>query len=124
MHKTHEALLTSLRHVKLPPVDPLALDTEAQQVADVLLALGLLGQLLALALLARLLELAVTGAEGRGRDGEVVFITSAALQRVLPPGPSLQVVGGKLLLSLALAHVALDIVMDLMMKQSKNRSES
>ena len=89
MHKTHEALLTSLRHVQLPPVNPLALDTEAQQVADVLLALGLLGQLLALALLARLLELAVTGAEGRGRNGEVVFITSAALQRVLPPGPSL-----------------------------------
>lgn len=47
----------SLGHVQLPPVDPLALDAEAEQVTDVLLALGLLGQLLALALLPSLLKL-------------------------------------------------------------------
>ena len=48
-------VLTNERRVL--PVDPLALDAEAEQVADVLLALGLLGQLLALALLPSLLKL-------------------------------------------------------------------
>ena len=48
-------VLTNERRVL--PVDPLALDAEAEQVADVLLALGLLGQLLALTLLPSLLKL-------------------------------------------------------------------
>ena len=112
----HIHAVFSLGHVQLSPVHALARHAEAQQVADVLLALGLLGQLLALPLLARLLELAVPGAEGGGRHGEVVFVPCPALQRVLPPAPPLKVVRGELLLSLALANIALDIVMDLMIK--------
>ena len=65
--------------------------------------------LLLLFLLTRLLELAVTGTEGRGWDNEVFFAT-------LQPGPSLQVVVCEVLLSLALANVALNILMDLIMK--------
>ena len=106
-------MVFSLRHIQLSSVDSLTSDGEAQEMTDVLLRLGLLRQLLVLPFLPGLLELSIAGTEGGGRGGQVVLILDSTLQRVLPARSSLQVVRGKLLLGLTLAHARLDVVMNL-----------
>ena len=82
-------------------------------MTDVLFGLGLLGHLLVLPFLPSLLELSVPRGQGGGGGSQVVLVLNSALQGVLPPRPSLQVVRSKLLLSLPFSNVGLDVVMNL-----------